>query len=183
MSKFIVVHSAPTWTLVQVNASSAYPAGQGLIGLGPNVGSNVHDALKKQPQGDTVLDRIFRQDQSTPNTLTVLLSRSYDPTEQYPGEITVSDILPGMQNISDQPKLTVKTVPSSRSGGQHWQVLLDPNGIIAPDGQPIVLSSKVSSTMNSSSLTVMFDTGFSLNQVPKYDLSPGMRDSVSSWYH
>jgi hypothetical protein len=160
---------APTCTLVQVNASSNYPAGQGLIGLGPNVGSNVHDALKKQPQGDTVLDRIFRQDPNTPNTLTVLLSRSYDPTEQYPGDITVSDILPGMQNISEQPKLPVKTVPSSRSGGQHWQVLLDPNGIIAPDGQPIVLSSKVSSTTNSSSLTVMFDTGFSLNQVPKYD--------------
>lgn len=72
-----------------------------------------------------------------------------------------------MQNITDQPKLTVKTVPSSRSGDQHWQVLLDPNGIIAPDGQPIALSSKVS---NTSSLTVMFDTGFSLNQVPKYGL-------------
>lgn len=161
----------PTCTLVQVNASSAYPAGKGLIGLGPNVGSNVHDALKKQPQGDTVLDQIFRQYPNTSNTLTVLLSRSYDPTELYPGEITVSDILPGMQNISDQPKLTVKTVPSSRSGDQHWQVLLDPNGIIAPDGQPMVLSSKVSSTMNSSSLTAIFDTGFSLNQVPKYDLS------------
>ena len=76
-----------------------------------------------------------------------------------------------MQNISGQPKLAVRSVPSSRSGGQHWQVLLDPNGIIGPDGQPIILSSKVSSTMNSSSLTVMLDTGFSLNQVPKYDLS------------
>lgn len=172
MFRNLSLSTAPTRILlVQVNASSAYPAGQGLIGLGPNVGSNVHDALKKQPQGDTVLDRIFRQDPNTPNTLTVLLSRSYNPTEQYSGEITVSEILPGMQNISDQPKLTVRTVPSSRSGGQHWQVLLDPNGIIAPDGQPIALSSKVSSTMNSSSLTVMFDTGFSLNQVPKYDLS------------
>lgn len=76
-----------------------------------------------------------------------------------------------MQNISTQPQLTVKTVPSSRSGGQHWQVLLDPNGIIGPDGQHIVLSSKVSSMMNSSSLTTFFDTGFSLNQVPKYDIS------------
>ena len=170
MSRNLSLSIAPTCTLVQVNASSTYPAGQGLIGLGPNVGSNVHDALKKQPQGDTVLDQIFRQDQNTSNTLTVLLSRSYD-IEQYPGEITVSDILPSMQNISDQPKLNVKTVPSSRSGGQHWQVLLDSNGIIAPDGQTIALSSKVSSTANSTSLTVVFDTGFSLNQVPKYDLS------------
>jgi hypothetical protein len=156
-------------SIVQVNSSSAYPDGQGLIGLGPNVGSNIHDALKKQPRGDTVLDRIFRQDPTTPNILTVLLARSDDPNEQYPGEITVSDILPGMQSILDQPKLTVKTVPSSRSGGQHWQVLLDPNGIIGPDGQPIVLSTKASSSTNSSSLAVVFDTGFSLNQVPKYD--------------
>jgi hypothetical protein len=159
--------SVPGQAFIQVNSSSTYPAGQGLIGLGPNVGSNVHDALKKQPQGDTVLDRIFRQDPSTPNILTVLLSRSNDPTEQYPGEITVSDILPGMQNISNQPKLTVKSVPSSRSGDQHWQVLLDPDGIIGPDGQPMVLSTKVSGTTNSSSLTTIFDTGFTLNQVPK----------------
>ena len=158
-----------TGTLVQVNSSSANPAGQGLIGLGPNVGSNVHDALKKQPQGDTVLDQIFRQDPSTPNTLTILLSRSDDPSEPYPGEITVSDILTGMQTVVNQPKLTVRTVPSSRSGGQHWQVLLDPNGITGPNGQPIPVSTKVSGVTNSSSLTAVFDSGFSLNQVPKYD--------------
>ena len=164
-----VVLSALTGTLVQVNSSSTNPSGQGLIGLGPNVGSNIYDALKKQSQGDTVLDQIFRQNPSTPNILTVLLTRSDDPTEQYPGEITVSDILPGMQTVVNQPKLTVKTVPSSRSGAQHWQVLLDPNGITGPNGQPIAVSTKVSGTSNSSSLTVVFDTGFSLNQVPKYD--------------
>jgi hypothetical protein len=164
-----VVLSALTGALVQVNSSSTYPSGQGLIGLGPNVGSNIYDALKKQPQGDTVLDQIFRQNPSTPNILTVLLTRSDDPTEQYPGEITVSDILSGMQTVVNQPKLTVKTVPSSRSGDQHWQVLLDPNGITGPNGQPIAVSTKVSGTSNSSSLTVVFDTGFSLNQVPKYD--------------
>jgi hypothetical protein len=101
--------------------------------------------------------------------LTVHLSRSDDPSQPYPGEITVSDILPSMESILGQPKLTVKAVPSSRSGGQHWQVLLDPNGIIGPDGQPLVLFTKVSSTKNSSSLTVFYDTGFSLSQVPKYD--------------
>ena len=164
-----VIHSALTIALVQINSSSGYPAGQGLIGLGPNVGSNIYDALKKQSQGDTVLDQIFRQDPSTPNILTILLSRSDDPGEQYPGEITVSDILSGMQTVVNQPKLTVKTVPSSRSGDQHWQVLLDPNGITGPNGQPIAVSTKVSGTTNSSSLTVIFDTGFSFNQVPKYD--------------
>jgi hypothetical protein len=137
------------------------------VGLGPNVGSNIHSALKGKPKGDTVLDRIFRQNPSNPSILTVLLSRSNDSTEQYSGEITVSDIIAGFENITIQPKLTVRTVPSSRSGDQHWQVLLDPNGIIGPDGQPIAVSTKVPSSQNSSRLTAVFDTGFTFNQVPK----------------
>jgi hypothetical protein len=157
-----------TRILVQVKPSPVYPEGQGLLGLGPNIGSNIHDALHDQPMGDTVLDRIFRQDPSTPNIFTVLLSRSDDPDEQYPGQITVSDILPDKQGILDQPKLPVKTVRSSRSGNQHWQVHIDPNGIIGPDGQPIALSTKVSGETKSSPVTVIFDTGFSFNQVPKY---------------
>ncbi|KAH9016861.1 acid protease [Lactarius pseudohatsudake] len=122
-----------------------------LIGLGPNVGSNVHDALKKQPRGDTVSDRIFRQNLTTPNILTVLLSRSDRSTEQFPGEITVSDIIPGMENITDGPIIAI--------GNQHWQVLLDPDGIIGPNGQPIHFRTK---------LTAIFDTGFTFNQVPRH---------------
>jgi hypothetical protein len=163
-----VLQPAPTCTAVQVQPSTTHPENQGILGLGPNVGSNVHDALKKQPQGDTVIDRIFRQDPTTPNILTVLLSRSDDPNVTYPGQITVSETVPGLQNISDQPKLTVKTVPSSRSGEQHWQVLLDPNGIIGPSGQRMALSTKVAGATNSSQLACVIDTGFSLNQVPKY---------------
>ncbi|KAH9179356.1 aspartic peptidase domain-containing protein [Lactarius sanguifluus] len=158
----------PDQAFIHVNASATYPEGRSLIGLGPNVGSNIHDALKKQPRGDTVLDRIFRQNLTTPNILTVRLSRSDRSTEQFPGEITVSDIIPGMENITDQPKLAVKTVPSSRSGNQHWQVLLDPDGIIGPDGQPIHFRTKVSSTKNASQLTAIFDTGFTFNQVPRH---------------
>ncbi|KAH9969733.1 aspartic peptidase domain-containing protein [Russula dissimulans] len=158
----------PDQAYIQVQPSTTHPENQGILGLGPNVGSNVHDALKKQPQGDTVIDRIFRQDPTTPNILTVLLSRSDDPNVTYPGQITVSETVPGLQNISDQPKLTVKTVPSSRSGEQHWQVLLDPNGIIGPSGQRMALSTKVAGATNSSQLACVIDTGFSLNQVPKY---------------
>jgi hypothetical protein len=89
----------------------------------------------------------------------------------------VSDILPDRQGILDQPKLHVKAVPSSRSGSQHWQVHLDPNGIIGPKGQPIRLSTKVSGETKSS-VTVIFDTGFSFNQVPLN--VPGLDYSVSS---
>ncbi|KAI9508863.1 acid protease [Russula earlei] len=153
---------------IQVQSSSAYPERQGLLGLGPNVGSNIHVALKNQPTGDTVLDRIFRQDPSTPNALTILLSRSDDPGKTYPGQITVSDIVPGLESILAQPKLPVKAVPSTQSGDQHWQALLDPNGIIGPDGQRIAMSTKVAGAPIPSQLTVVFDTGFSFSQVPKY---------------
>ncbi|KAN0127405.1 Aspartic peptidase domain containing protein, partial [Lactarius tabidus] len=160
--------NVPDQAFIQVNASATYPDGRGLIGLGPNVGSNIHGALKKQFRGDTVLDRIFLQNLTTPNILTILLSRSESSFEQYPGEITVSDIIPGMENITNQPQLPVTTNPSSRSGNQHWQVLLDPDGIIGPDGQPIVSQTTVSSTKDVSQLTAIFDTDFTFNQVPRH---------------
>jgi hypothetical protein len=72
-----------------------------------------------------------------------------------------------MENITSQPMLTVTTNPSSQSGNQHWQVLLNPDGILGPDGQPIPSRTKVSSTKNASQLTAIFDTGFTFNQVPR----------------
>ena len=105
-------HSLSTCILVQVQPATVLPEGR----LGPNIGSNIYDALKKQSAGDAVIDRIFRQDPSTPNILTILLSHSDDPNAQYPGQITVSDILPGRQDILDQPKLTVTADQSSHTG-------------------------------------------------------------------
>ncbi len=52
-----------------------------------------HASLNNQPQGDTVLDRIFRQNVSILNFLIVLLGRSNDPAEKYPGDITMGEIL------------------------------------------------------------------------------------------
>lgn len=109
---------------------------------------------------------------TTPNILTILLSRSESSVEQYPGQITVSDIIPGMENITNQPMLPVTTNPSSQSSNQHWQVLLDSNSIIGPDGQPIISQTIVSSTKNSSQLTAIFDTDFTFNQVPRYARLP-----------
>lgn len=73
-----------------------------------------------------------------------------------------------MENITNQPMLPVTTNPSSQSSNQHWQVLLDSNSIIGPDGQPIISQTIVSSTKNSSQLTAIFDTDFTFNQVPRY---------------
>ena len=80
--------------------------GIGLIGLGPNRGSNVFSALGTST-GAAVVDRIFRQNTSTPNFISVLLGRYDDPTDTFPGDITVGDILQGYENISSQTKLDV----------------------------------------------------------------------------
>ena len=152
---------------MQVTPTSNTPQVPGLLGLGPNSGSRIHASLNSQPQGDTVLDRIFRQNLSTPNILTVLLGRSNDPTEKYPGDITVGEILQGLENITNQPRVPVTTLPAPDAVNQHWQVLLDEDGIIGPNGQPIQVQSGVKSTQNRNQLTAMFDTGFSFPQVPQ----------------
>jgi len=152
---------------VQVTPTSNTPRVPGTLGLGPNSGSRNHASLNNQPQGDTVLDRIFRQNVTTPNILTILLGRSNDPTKKYPGDITVGEILQGLENITNQPRVPVTALPVSDAVDQHWQVLLDEDGIIGPNGQPIQVQSGVKSTQNRTQLTAMFDTGFSFPQVPR----------------
>jgi hypothetical protein len=157
-----------------------------LVGLGPNAGSQVYASLGTSA-GDTVLDRIFKQNTSTPNYLTVLMGRYDDPTDTFPGDLTVGSVLPGYENVNNQPQLAVTTgscphaftiliiilflsVSTIESGNQHWQTLLDADGVLGPDNNPLSLSTEVQSTSNSKQLTVVFDTGYSLPQVPKFVL-------------
>jgi hypothetical protein len=53
-----------------------------------------------------------------------LLSRSDDPDEKFPGELTVGETIPGFEAVTNQPKIPVTQVPNSVSSGQHWQVQL-----------------------------------------------------------
>ena len=147
--------------------SSSNAVGTGLIGLGPNYGSQVHEALGNS-SGDAVLDRIFQQNTSTPNYLTILLGRDDDPSDKFPGDLTVGEILPGYEAITSQTKLNVSQVSINDIGDQHWQTLLDADGVIGPDGSAIDIDTVVSSTSNKKQLTAVFDSGFSLPQVPSY---------------
>ncbi|KAI0093260.1 acid protease [Irpex rosettiformis] len=146
-----------------LDTSGNNPKGEGLIGLGPNSESNVHQVLNNK-NGDTPLDRIFRDNTSTPNFITIYLGRSDDPTDPFPGDLTIGSVVPGYGNITSQPKLPVLDVRAK--GGQHWQTLLDANGIIGPDGKPINTTSHVSGG-GKNQLNVIMDSGFSLPQVPK----------------
>lgn len=147
-----------------MSGSNAF--GTGLIGLGPNYGSQIHSKLGNS-QGDAVLDRIFQQNTATPNYLTILLGRDDDPSDKFPGDLTVGEVVPGYEAITSQPKLPVSQVSLNDLGDQHWQTLLDADGVIGPDGKSIDIKTVVKSTSNKKRLTAVFDSGFSLPQVPR----------------
>ena len=131
--------------------------------MGPNRGSNVREIIGTA-DGNGVLDRIFLSNTSTPNYLTTLLGRSDDPTDIYPGDITIGELVPGFENVTTMPKLPVARVSLREKVDQHWQVLLDKDGITGPDGKIINATSIVDGGKR---LNVVLDTGFSLSQVPR----------------
>lgn len=85
----------------------------------------------------------------------------------FPGDLTVGETLSNYTDVVNQPKLSVTTVPENDQGNQHFQVLLDAGGIIAPNGKAITLKTAVAQTANKNQLTAVIDSGFSLPQIPK----------------
>lgn len=81
----------------------------GLMGLGPNDGSQVYDKLDKD-SGSSVLTRIFEQNKTSANYISFLLDRKGDPTSDFTGQFTISELVPGFENITSMPKLDVETV-------------------------------------------------------------------------
>jgi hypothetical protein len=79
--------------------------------------------------------------------------------------------------VLNEPRLPVTIDVQQHSVNQHFQVLLDQDGLIGPDGQPIPLHTNITTTPNQNQATVVFDTGFSLPQIPKYVMltSAGVR--------
>jgi hypothetical protein len=145
---------------VEIPPSGSDAANTGLIGLGPHVGSSVYQALGAGASGDPPLDRIFRQNTSAPNYLTVLLGRSDDPNDKFPGDLTVGELIPGYENITNQPKLAIAHVVASDTTNQHWSTFLDEDGLIGPNGTAIKLptSQVAQPTDSGKKLTVVVST-------------------------
>ncbi|KAJ3981335.1 acid protease [Lentinula detonsa] len=152
--------------------------GTGLIGLGPSKGSAILKLLNSSA-GDPPLDRIFKQNSSTPNILTILLSRNEQNStapemsselvpllEEQPGQITIGEVIAEYEEITKQPKLPA--LVDGTGLNQHWMTVLDSNGIIGPDGNRIkTLSTNTNLTQGKNDqLRVVFDSGFSFPQVP-----------------
>ncbi|KAH9978210.1 aspartic peptidase domain-containing protein [Lactifluus volemus] len=161
--------TVPNQAFIEVEVSSENPEGTGLIGLGPSLGSKVLAAVNSVA-GVPPIDSIFRQDTTTPNFISVLLNRPNDTKASYTGEMTISQIIPQFQKVTNQPKVPVTILQSNLSSDQHFSVLLDSNGITGPDGNAIQTKSSTSlgPTHDPNQLVAVFDTGFSLPQVPAY---------------
>jgi hypothetical protein len=118
--------------------------------------SQIYTTLNNN-NGAPPLDRIYAQNKSSPNFVSVLLGRSTDPNNALPGDLTVGTLLPGYEEVQNQPKLTVG---KAAGGNQHWSIMLDAEGVVGPNGSPIPANTLVKSTKNSKQLTGFFDTGF-----------------------
>ncbi|KAG6866191.1 hypothetical protein C0991_007741 [Blastosporella zonata] len=86
-----------------------------------------------------------------------------DPTDFYGGSLTIGQVIAGFEGVLMQPKLPVI---NSIAADLHFQILLDEDGLIGPDGRSITIRTEVASTPNDAQVTVVLDTGFSLPQVP-----------------
>lgn len=146
---------------VKAPQGNAAVGADGLIGLGPSSGSSVR-AVAGSAAANPPLDRIFASNASVSPLISILLQRSDDPEEPYPGDLAVGEVLTDYQDILNQPQHPVTIVPLT--GGQHWQTLLDVNGIIGPNGKPIQIKTQVTGAQTHHP-TVIFDTGFTLPQV------------------
>ncbi|EJD00481.1 acid protease, partial [Fomitiporia mediterranea MF3/22] len=154
---------------INVIPSSDNPDTQGLIGLGPASLSNIRSKVKSS-SGAPPLDRIFRQNTSTPNFISVLLTRETDAnpggTSPQAGQLTIGSVIPTLEDVTKQKKLPAL---QDQFGIQHWQTLLDENGIIGPDSKNITTNTSIPDPAqgNAHQFHVIFDTGFTYPQVPR----------------
>lgn len=154
--------------LVNVVRTNVTPPIPGILGLGPNSGSNVHSLINAS-SGDNALDRIFRQNMTTPNFISFNLPRVLHSGVEagfHTGQLTIGAIIPGQEAILNAAKLPALV---DEFGVQHWQSLLDANGIIGPDGERINTETTIEKPLNGTrdQLHVVFDSGFTLPPVPR----------------
>ncbi|PPR00432.1 hypothetical protein CVT24_004493 [Panaeolus cyanescens] len=153
----------------------------GLLGLGPNKGSVIRKKLKTD-SANNMLQRIFESNRNSQNYITFLLDRKNDPSDPFKGQFTISELVPGFENVTSMPKLEVEKVNRLLAADQHWQALTDKdNGIIGPDGQAVKMKSIVPKAPKGQYVAVI-DSGFTFSQVPR-DVSDAIYGRVRGAYY
>lgn len=102
-----IVYVSDTSTFTADIRSQGY---YGLLGLGPNSGSVVRKKISKDSRGDTMLTHIFETDNLTDNYISFLLDRKGVPNPPFQGQITISELVPGFENVSSMPQIDIDKV-------------------------------------------------------------------------
>ncbi|KAJ7636231.1 aspartic peptidase domain-containing protein [Roridomyces roridus] len=140
------------------------PVGHGVLGVGPSNSSGIFVLFDSA--GNTVMDNLFIANTLADPFITIFLGRFDDPLAlDFDGELTIAQTIPGWEAITNEPKLPVTTSAAVTILGQKFQVLLDDNGFLGPDGKPIAVPFN-SSVTNSPRPTVGFDSSSPFSQVP-----------------
>ncbi|KAK0187821.1 aspartic peptidase domain-containing protein [Armillaria mellea] len=131
---------------LQITPDSDHPIGIGIMGLGPTSASAIYYNL-------TAVSRIHCSGPyiSTKHFDPELFDMPHgdvDPTDVFPGKISIGELLDGYSNVESEPKLEVTIVPDVDSLQQRFQFLLDEDGIIGPDGEPIYIITEVPKYVN-----------------------------------
>jgi hypothetical protein len=170
-------------TIVEVSSEQNTFGTKGILGLGPSSLSTIHTTMENGNTRDSTfstssassassasfLDNFFQQHPSISPYITTFLSRSshYTSVPQHSSALTIGEIVPGFEAVLTAPKLLLE--PETPWVGQQWTVLLDSwglrvNGALVPLPQSVV---EQSTSSDRTQLTVLLDTGFSFNQVPR----------------
>ncbi|KAG8879586.1 hypothetical protein FRB97_001602 [Tulasnella sp. 331] len=136
-----------------------------LVGLGPTKASIIYGAFNSTV-GFPVMNNIFTQNVTDDSYITLLLPRAYDPEGDSTGVMRISELVAGYEALANQTKLPL-VLATAPGGLQHWTTFIDANGILGPNGQPIDVTSNVTAAAGTGKLVAMFDSGFTLPQVPK----------------
>ena len=134
------------------------------MGIGFDAGSIIRGKVG-DGAGDTPLSRIFQQNKTTQNYVSLQLDRVNDPTDTITGQITISELISGNESIASQPKLYLKDAFMD-SSNQHWAIITDKNGVLGPDGSSISVESIVPHVSGGQMVAVL-DSGFTFSQVPR----------------
>jgi hypothetical protein len=84
-----------------------------------------------------------------------------------PGELTIGELIPGLEAVTQQPKLPIPD--NANKAGQHYTALMDG---VKVRGQAVVLPATTVNGITPGKTVAVFDSGFSLPQVPKYVFTP-----------
>ncbi|KAH9963320.1 aspartic peptidase domain-containing protein [Russula dissimulans] len=162
-------HTVTDQVFVEMVPGGGLLEGTGYFGLGPSNGSVIRNQANSSV-ADSPIPRILQNSDPTKNFITLRLARPNDTRDNYTSELTIGEILPQYQNITNQPKVPVAILPSVLSAVQYFSVHLDPDGITGRDGKQISTMSNVTFVPNDDKrrLHVLLDSGYTLPQFPEY---------------